>query len=86
MVQGLAREGAPKDILVNGLRFGFIESGFHQRWHSRSDEQMLERADLVLLKRGGHVDEAAALMTYLLSDWASFITGQMIPLTGGDWL
>ncbi len=86
MVQGLAREGAPDDILVNGMRFGYIESGFHQRWHNRTPEQMAERADLVPLKRGGHVDEAAALMTYLLSDWAGFITGQMIPLTGGDWL
>lgn len=86
MVQGLAREGAPNDILVNGVRFGYIESGFHQRWHKRTAEQMSERAELVPLKRGGHVDEAAALMTYLLSDWAGFITGQMIPLTGGDWL
>ncbi|MEX0694493.1 MAG: SDR family oxidoreductase [Rhodospirillales bacterium] len=86
MVQGLAREGAPEDILVNGVRFGFIESGFHQRWHNRTPDQMAERAEMVPLKRGGHVDEAAALMTYLLSDWAGFITGQMIPLTGGDWL
>ena len=86
MVQGLAREGAPRGILVNGVRLGFIESGFHQRWHNRTPEQMAERAELVPLKRGGHVDEAAALMTYLLSDWAGFITGQMIPLTGGDWL
>lgn len=86
MVQGLAREGAPDGILVNGLRFGFIESGFHQRWHNQTDAQMSERADLVPLKRGGHPDEAAALMIYLLSGWAAFITGQMIPLTGGDWL
>jgi 3-oxoacyl-[acyl-carrier protein] reductase len=86
MVQGLAREGAPDGILVNGLRFGFIESGFHQRWHGRIEQQMKERAELVPLKRGGHPDEAAALMIYLLSGWASFITGQMIPLTGGDWL
>ncbi len=86
MVQGLAREGAPDGILVNGLRFGFIESGFHQRWHDRNEAQMAERADLVPLKRGGHPDEAAALMIYLLSGWGSFITGQMIPLTGGDWL
>ena len=35
---------------------------------------------------GAAPDEAAALMIYLLSDWAGFITGQMIPLTGGDWL
>lgn len=86
MVQGLAREGAPQNILVNGLRFGFIESAFHQRWHNKSGADMSERAELVPLKRGGHPDEAAALMVYLLSGWAQFITGQMIPLTGGDWL
>jgi NAD(P)-dependent dehydrogenase (short-subunit alcohol dehydrogenase family) len=86
MIQGLAREGAPADILVNGVRLGFIASGFHQRWHGRTDKDMKERAEMVPLKRGGHPDEAVALMIYLLSDWAGFITGQMIPLTGGDWL
>lgn len=86
LVQGFAREGAPEDILVNGLRFGFINSGFHQRWHAKSDKQLVERANMVPLNRGGDPEEAAALMIYLLSDWAKFITGQMIPLTGGDWL
>ena len=86
MVQGLAREGAPADILVNGVRLGFIASGFHQRWHGRTDKDMKERAEMVPLKRGGHPDEAAALMIYLLSGWAGFITGQMLPLIGGDWL
>jgi 3-oxoacyl-[acyl-carrier protein] reductase len=86
MVQGLAREGAPHGILVNGIRLGYITSGFHQRWHDRTSEQMAERATLVPLKRGGHPDEAAAMMIYLLSDWAGFITGQMMALTGGDWL
>jgi 3-oxoacyl-[acyl-carrier protein] reductase len=86
LVQGLAREGAPDDILVNGLRFGFITSGFHQRWHKKNDKDLAERADMVPLKRGGDPEEAAALMIYLMSDWAKFITGQMIPLTGGDWL
>jgi len=86
MVQGLAREGAPDNILVNGVRLGYIASGFHQRWHNKSPRDMQERAEMVPLKRGGHPDEAAALMTYLLSGWAGFITGQMLPLTGGDWL
>lgn len=86
MVQGLAREGAASGILVNGVRLGYIASGFHQRWHDRTDAQMAERADLVPLKRGGDPAEAAALIAYLLSGWASFITGQMIALTGGDWL
>ena len=86
MVQGLAREGAPEGVLVNGVRFGFVASGFHERWHSKTEQDMKERADLVPLKRGGDPAEAAALMIYLLSGWSGFITGQMIPLTGGDWL
>jgi len=86
MVQGLAREGAPDNILVNGVRLGFITSGFHERWHNKTEANLRERADMVLLKRSGDPDEAAALMIYLLSGWAGFITGQMIPLTGGDWL
>jgi len=86
LVEGLAREGARSGILVNGVRLGYIASGFHERWHRRTRKQMKERAEMVPLKRGGHPDEAAALMIYLLSDWAQFITGQMIPLTGGDWL
>ena len=86
MVQGLAREGAADGILVNGFRFGFITSGFHERWHGKTEQDLAERADMVPLKRGGDPDEAAALMIYLLSGWAGFITGQMIPLTGGDWL
>ena len=47
---------------------------------------MRNRADMVPLNRGGHPDEVAALIIYLMSGWASYITGQMIPLTGGDWL
>ncbi len=86
MVQGLAREGASHSILVNGVRFGFIDSGFHQRWLNKTGKDMEKRAELVPLKRGGHPDEAAALIVYLLSGWSQFITGQMIPLTGGDWL
>jgi 3-oxoacyl-[acyl-carrier protein] reductase len=86
LVQGLAREGAPENILVNGVRLGFVASGFHQRWHGKSEQEMKERANLVPLKRAADPDEAAALIVYLLSGWAGFITGQMIPLTGGDWL
>ncbi len=86
LVEGLARDGAPDGILVNGVRLGFIASGFHQRWAGRDEAFMAERARLVPLKRGGDPAEAAALIVYLLSGWAAFITGQMIPLTGGDWL
>ena len=86
MVQGLAREGAPHNILVNGVRMGYIKSGFHERWHNRSEADMDKRSSLVPLKRGGDPAEVAAMITYLLSGYGDFITGQMLPITGGDWL
>ncbi len=86
LVQGLAREGAKDNILVNGIRFGYIASGFHERWHNRSKSEMRKRAELVPLKRPGHPDEASAMIMYLLSGWANFLTGQIFPVTGGDWL
>ena len=86
MVQGLAREGAKNNILVNGVRLGYFKSGFHQRWHKKTEKEMEDRKNLVPLKRGGDPEEAAAIITYLLSEYGNFITGQMIPVTGGDWL
>jgi len=86
MVKGLARDGAKHNIRVNGVRFGFIESGFHERWQGKTHEDLKKRSELVPLKRAGHVDEAAALVTYLLSGYSGFITGQIFALTGGDWL
>ena len=64
MVQGLAREGAPDDILVNGIRLGYIASGFHERWHNKTEREMEERAKMIPLQRGGDPDEAAAMAIY----------------------
>jgi len=86
MVQGFAREAAQDGILVNGMRLGYIASGFHERWHKKTKEDMRKRAELVPLKRAGDPDEVAALIIYLLSGYGGFITGQMLPITGGDWL
>jgi NAD(P)-dependent dehydrogenase (short-subunit alcohol dehydrogenase family) len=86
MVQGLAREGAKDGILVNGMRLGCIASGFHERWHNKTKEDMQKRTELIPLKRAGDPDEVAAFIIYLLSGYGGFITGQMLPITGGDWL
>lgn len=86
LVQGLAREGAGRGILVNGVRPGFIASGFHQRWQGYGEDTMERRVGLIPLKRAGLPEEVAALIVFLLSGWSQFITGQMFAVTGGDWL
>ncbi|MGC9065452.1 MAG: SDR family NAD(P)-dependent oxidoreductase [Candidatus Ratteibacteria bacterium] len=86
LVKGLARDVAKEGILVNGIRPGFILSGFHQRWQGKKEADLQERINLIPLKKAGSVEEVAALILYLLSEWANFITGQMFAITGGDWL
>lgn len=86
LVQGLAREGAKYGITVNGIRPGFIASGFHERWQGKNDNDLQKRAGMIPLKRAGTPEEVAALTIYLLSGWSRFITGQMFAITGGDWL
>ena len=86
LVKGLARDGARCNILVNGIRPGYIKSGFHERWQNKTKEELKKRAELVPLKRSGYPEEVAALIIYLLSGWSQFITGQMFAITGGDFI
>lgn len=84
LVKALAREGGRHGVLVNGIRLGYIASGFHERWQKRNAQDMKKRADMVLLKRAGDPKEVAAFAVYLLSGWAGFITGEMFGINGGD--
>jgi len=86
LVPGLAREGAKNKILVNGIRAGFIKTGFHERWQGKTEQDIKKRVEMIPLQRAGEPEEAAALIIYLLSGWSGFITGQMLSITGGDWL
>ena len=81
LVQGLAREGANYNILVNGLRMGYVKSGFHERWHKKTEGELEIRANLVPLKRGGHPDEAASMIAYLLSSFGDFINAAFLVKT-----
>jgi len=78
----LARELAEYNILVNCVAPGIIETSMTN--HSRQT-----RGDMFLsnipLKRFGTPDEVAKVVTFLVSDYASYMTGQTLNVTGG-WL
>lgn len=86
LVKGLARECAKYNILVNAIAPGFILTKFHTEKMKRTQEQLQERVKLIPLKRAGTTEEFAGTVMFLLSENASYITGQVIVVSGGDWL
>lgn len=86
LTKGLARSGAPYGILVNAIAPGLIDTRFHTDRLGRSPEMIKKRAELVPLKRAGHPEEVARMINFLLSSGGDFITGEVISISGGDWL
>ncbi|MEM8923802.1 MAG: SDR family oxidoreductase [Actinomycetota bacterium] len=81
MTIGLAKEVGLEGIRVNAVRPGLIHTDIHA---SSGEEGRVDRlAPLVPMQRGGHADEVADLILYLLSDAASYVTGTLINVSGG---
>jgi benzoate/toluate 1,2-dioxygenase reductase component len=57
------------------------ETELEQSWYRSIVDQTVESS---LLKRYGTLDEQAAAITFLASEEASYITGTILPVAGGD--
>lgn len=86
MVKCLARDNAQYNILANAIAPGFFITKFHTKKMRRSQDDLEKRLQLIPLKRAGTTNELAQTVMFLLSEGASYITGQIINLSGGDWL
>ncbi len=86
IVKGLARDCAKFNILVNAIAPGFIQTKFHTGKMNKTAEQLEERIKLIPLKRAGTTQEIAGTILFLLSEYSAYITGQVIAVSGGDWL
>jgi 3-oxoacyl-[acyl-carrier protein] reductase len=76
--KALSLELASRGITVNAVAPGIIESGMAQ---AAFDATLIER--LVPMKRAGRAEEVAALVAFLASDAAGYISGQVISINGG---
>ena len=76
--KALSLELASRGITVNAVAPGIIDSGMAE---GTFDKATIER--LVPMKRTGRADEVAALVSFLASDDAGYISGQVISINGG---
>lgn len=78
---GLASEVAEEGIRVNCVRPGFIYTDMHRDGGEPGRVDRIKHQ--IPLKRGGHAEEVAAAIAWLVSDEASFTTGSFIEVSGG---
>ena len=79
MSRSLALELAP-DILVNTVVPGYIDTQMFRKFSSEPEE---ERVKKILLRRIGHPEEVASVVSFLCSEDSSYITGQHLHVNGG---
>jgi 3-oxoacyl-[acyl-carrier protein] reductase len=78
--KALAKEVGRRNITVNALALGLIETDMTAALPDEYKQKMLEQ---IPLGRYGTVEEVARVAAFLLSDDARYITGQVIQADGG---
>ena len=79
-VKALAKELAPSGIRVNAVSPGAIATGMLDRFDS---EELRELEDEIPMGRLGLPKEISGVVSFILSEDSSYITGQIISVNGG---
>jgi 3-oxoacyl-[acyl-carrier protein] reductase len=84
LVKQLAQELGPFGINVNSVAPGFMATSpdYERQWASYSAEFRAAFAERIAMRRMGTPEDIAYAVMFLASDYASWITGQVLPVTG----
>ncbi|MDR0402471.1 MAG: 3-oxoacyl-[acyl-carrier-protein] reductase [Treponema sp.] len=80
LTKTLARETASRNVRVNAIAPGFVETGMTEVLSAAVREKLLEQ---IPLKRMGKPEDIAGTALFLASDAAAYITGQVFAVDGG---
>ncbi len=75
--KALAQEVAPRSVRVNAVAPGFIDTDMTKELNQE------DYLAAIPMKRFGRPEEVASVVGFLLSDAASYITGEVISINGG---
>jgi 3-oxoacyl-[acyl-carrier protein] reductase len=80
LTKSVAKELGSRNILVNAVAPGFIETEMTAKMTKEAREALGQQ---IALERLGSVQDIAAMVAFLASDLASYITGQVFVVDGG---
>ena len=80
MYKSLAQEVAQRNININVIAPGFIESPMTQKLNESQVKNILDK---IPMKRLGKPEDIANIALFLSSEKASYITGQTFHINGG---
>jgi 3-oxoacyl-[acyl-carrier protein] reductase len=80
LTRAMARELISRNITVNAIAPGFIETDMTLKLADKAREELLTQ---IPAGRYGYPEEVAAAVKFLASDDAAYITGQVLHVNGG---
>jgi 3-oxoacyl-[acyl-carrier protein] reductase len=83
LTKTLAQEMGSRNITVNAVAPGFVETDMT---HSLSPELKAKMLENIPLKRMGRAEDVAAAVRFLASDEAEYITGHVLDVNGGIYM
>ncbi len=81
MVIGASKELAPRQIRVNAVVPGLIDTEIHAK--AGLPDRIAQLGASIPMGRAGTADDVARVVLWLLSDESAYVTGALIPVTGG---
>jgi NAD(P)-dependent dehydrogenase (short-subunit alcohol dehydrogenase family) len=84
ITRALAKDLAEYGIRVNAVSPGTIDTAFHAAIKESNPDVFASWKNNILLKRLGQPSEVASVIEFLVSEKASFLTGEIVQINGGQ--